>query len=200
MLECPYCFRVFRTTPEQLGARCPKCRMPLFEGAKRRRPADKDLGPCDVHKSSAAVVKCARCTKPICGTCRTRWHEEILCPACVDRSLEFDEPGPQEGQRQFRQAWMSIGFALSGWVVLLMTLWPMWAFHDGTPEMHRGMVMLAAVFFFCSFVPPLLGLGQAAAALRQRGKHLRVATFGLVCAGAQLGLMLGLFLLNLWHN
>src|SRR5581483_10863829 len=125
MLECPYCFRVFRTTPEQVGARCPKCRMPLFEGAAKRRRPDKDLGPCAAHPASAAVANCAACGKAVCGACRTRWHDEILCPVCVDRSLALDEPSPQEGLRQHRQAWLSIGFALGGWAVLLLTLWPL---------------------------------------------------------------------------
>jgi hypothetical protein len=200
MLECPYCFRVFRTSPEQLGARCPKCRKPLFEGSAKRRRPDKDIGRCAQHPASVAVVACARCQKPMCGTCRTRWHEEVMCPACVSRSLEVDEPGPQEGQRQFRQAWLSVGFALGGWGVLLLTLWPLAGFHDGAPAKHESMVILAGTFLFFSAVPALMALGQAAAALRLRGRHLQVAVVGLASSGAQLGLMLGLLLLNLWHN
>src|SRR5690348_16439313 len=121
MLECPYCFRIFRTAPEQLGARCPKCRMPLFEGSAKRRRPDKDVGRCQQHPTATAIATCARCQKPMCLACRTRWHEELMCPPCVDRSLEADEPGPQEAYRQFRQAWLSIGFAMAGWCILLLT-------------------------------------------------------------------------------
>jgi hypothetical protein len=136
----------------------------------------------------------------MCSTCRTRWHEEILCPGCVDHSLTLDEPGPQEGQRQHRQAWLSIGFALSGWMVLLLMLWPLANFHSGPPGSHDSMVYMAGLFFFSSFVPALLGLGQAASAVRLRGRHQKVAAYGLAFSGAQLGVMLGLFLINLWYN
>jgi hypothetical protein len=200
MLECPYCFRVFRTSPAQLGARCPKCRMPLFEGSGKRRRSDKESGRCDRHATSPAVAVCARCQKQMCNTCRTRWHDELMCPLCVERSMAADEPGPQEGSRQFRQAWLSIGFALGGWSVLLLTLWPLANFHDGAPARHEPMWTLALTFLFFSAVPALMALGQAASALRLRGRHLRVATWGLACAGGQLGLMLGLLLLNMWHN
>jgi hypothetical protein len=172
--------------------------MPLFEGSSKRRRADKELGSCGLHAESAAVAACSRCQQPMCTTCRTRWHEEIMCPACVERSRAADEPSPQEAQRQARQAWLSVGFALGGWGVLLLALAPLATFHEGPPGKH--MVVLAALFFFCSFVPALLGLGQAASALRLRGRHLQVATYGLVLTGAQLGLMFGLFLLNLWQN
>lgn len=200
MVECPYCFRVFRTSAEQLGARCPKCRMPLFEGSSRRRRPDKDIGRCAEHVNNPAVVTCARCHKPMCSTCRTRWHEELMCPACVARSLEVDEPGPQEQQRHFRQAWVSVGFALGGWGGLLLTLWPLSHFHDGVPAKHESMWILGLTFLFFSCVPALLALGQAASALRLRGGHLRAAAWGLALSGTHLGLMLGLLLLNLWHN
>jgi len=51
MIECPSCYRVFRQPPEKLGARCPKCKMPLYEDpGKRRKDPDKDYGRCDVHR------------------------------------------------------------------------------------------------------------------------------------------------------
>jgi hypothetical protein len=200
MLECPYCFRVFRKSPEQLGARCPKCRMPLFEGSSKRRRAEKELGLCVTHGHNDAIALCAKCQQPMCSTCRTRWHEQLMCPGCVSQSMEIDEPGPVEGHRQFRQAWLSIGFALGAWGVLLLTIAPLSTFHDGAQAAHDKMVLLAGLFLFSSLIPALFGLGQAASALRLRGQNLRVATVGLVLSGTQVGLMVGLFVLNLWHN
>ena len=37
-------------------------------------------------------------------------------------------------------------------------------------------------------------------AIRLRGDYLKLATCGLVCAGSQLGIALGIIVLNLWHN
>ncbi len=197
MIECPYCYRVFRTSPEKLGARCPKCRMPLFDGGKRRRP-EKELGPCALHPAGAAVANCGRCNRAMCTVCRTRWHEEVLCPDCVNRSLAADEPGPQEAQRQLRQGLLALAFAAVGWFLLLLTLWPMSTFHTGGSKDHW--VLFAGFLFFGSFLPPLLALGQSAAALRLRGAAQKIATCGLVLAGSQLGVMLGLLILNVWQN
>lgn len=197
MLECPYCFRVFRTSPEKLGARCPKCRMPLFEGAARRRRPEKEVGDCALHAGTPALTKCERCDRAMCGTCRTRWQDEAVCTTCVDESLALDEPSPQEGQRQHRMAWMSVGFAGAAWFVLLMTLWPLSTFHDPAGA-HR--TYLGGFFYFSSFVPALFALGQAAAAVRLRGETTTIALIGLIASGSQLGLMLGLLTLGIWHN
>ena len=67
MVECPYCYRVFRQAAEKLGARCPKCRMPLYEDpAKRRKQPERDQGPCSLHPDAAAIARCTRCDKAIC--------------------------------------------------------------------------------------------------------------------------------------
>src|SRR5262245_55029997 len=125
MIECPYCYRVFRQPPEKLGARCPKCRMPLYEDpAKRRKTAEKDLGPCAEHPEATAVAKCVRCNALVCQTCRTRWQGEAACPRCVDRSIADDEPSPNEAQMQTRQAWVSMVLAGIAWMMLLLTLAP----------------------------------------------------------------------------
>ena len=198
MLECPYCYRVFREPPEKIGARCPKCRMPLFEGASKRRRPDKDLGPCATHPDSAAIANCHRCNAAVCGVCRTRWHDEPCCPACVEQSVAADEPGPHEEKRQFRHAAVSLGAAAAGWLLVLLMLWPLSTFHDGAPP--RVAVKVAGALFCLSFLPAIIGLGQGLAALRLRGESARLATWGLTGAGSQLGLLLGIILFNLWHN
>src|SRR5438045_1977510 len=109
MIECPYCYRVFRQPPEKMGARCPKCRMPLYEDpSKRRKSAERDLGPCALHADAQGVAKCVRCERLVCQTCRTRWQGEIVCPQCVEHSIADDEPSPQEAQIQSTQSWISV--------------------------------------------------------------------------------------------
>ena len=199
MIECPFCYRVFRQPPEKLGARCPKCKMPLYEDpTKRRNSPEKDFGPCLQHPETATVAKCSRCDQPVCQACRTRWHQEIVCPQCVDNSVADDEPSPQEAQMQTKQAWFSVIFAVSGWTVLLLTLAPYSSFQQ--LPVTSTIKILTYFLFLGSFVPAIFGLGYAVAAVRLRGDHIKLATCGLVSAGSQLGLAIGVIILNLWHN
>src|SRR5439155_5356044 len=199
MIECPFCYRVFRQPPEKLGARCPKCKMPLYEDpGKRRKPPDKDYGRCEQHPETAAIAKCSRCDKPMCQTCRTRWHEEPVCPRCIDESIGDDEPSPREAQMQTRHAWVSVILAAAGWMILLMTLAPYSTFHLG--QVRPTIIFMTYLLFLGSFVPAAFGLGHAVSAIRLRGSLGVLATCGLVGAGTQLGLAIGLIVINIWHN
>ena len=199
MIECPYCYRVYRQPPEKLGARCPKCKMPLYENpAKRRAVPDKDFGPCEQHPESPGVDKCSRCDKPVCPTCRTRWHEEPVCPRCVDESIAEHEPSPREAQLQTRQAWFSVILMATGWMVLLLTLAPYSTFHQG--QVTATIRFTTYFLFLGSFLPAVFGLGYGMSAVRLRGEFGKLATCGLAGAGAQLGLAIGFIVLNVWHN
>jgi hypothetical protein len=199
MIECPYCYRVFRQPPEKLGARCPKCKMPLYEDpARRKKSAEKDHGPCEQHPESPSIARCTRCDKPMCQTCRTRWHEEPVCPKCVDESIADDEPSPREAQLQTKQAWVSIILGMAAWMLLLLTLAPLSMFHQA--PVGRMIIFMTFFLFFVSLVPAVFGLGHAMSALRLRGDHGKLATFGLGCTGAQLGIAIGIIVLNIWHN
>ena len=198
MIECPSCYRVFRTHPENLGARCPKCRMPLFESPLKKRQSDKEHGACATHPENPALIGCKRCSKPMCAVCRTRWHQEAMCPACVDASLVSDEPNPHERNHQFRLGLLSICCAMAGWILLALTLFPYSTFRSGPPNEHW--VRAAGFCIFISLVPAVASLGQAVSALRLRGACPSLATWGLALSGSQIGVMLGVLFLNLWHN
>lgn len=201
MIECPFCYRVFRQPPEKLGSRCPKCRMPLYEDpAKRRRTnPEKDQGTCVQHPEAAATSRCSRCDAPICQACRTRWHEETVCPQCVDNSIADDEPSPQEAQLQTKQAWISVIVGLSAWMLFLLTLGPVATF-QAPGGVKPTLVFLTYLCFLGSFLPGLFALGHALSAMRLRGEHGKLAVCGLATSGSQLGLAIGVIVLNLWHN
>jgi hypothetical protein len=173
--------------------------MPLYEDpSKKRKAPEQDFGKCAQHLDSPSVAKCSRCDAPVCQTCRTRWHEEVVCPQCVDNSLADDEPSPLEAQMQTKQAWFSVILAVAGWMVLLMTLAPFSTFHQ-TP-VKPILVFLTYFLFLVSFLPALFALGFAVAAMRLRGDFGKLALGGLICAGSQLGLAIGVIVINLWHN
>jgi hypothetical protein len=173
--------------------------MPLYEDpAKRRKNPDKDYGRCEQHLDTPAIARCSRCDKPMCHTCRTRWHEEPVCPRCVDDSIADDEPGPREAQLQMKHAWFSVILAAIGWTVLLVTLAPYATFHQG--QVKAAVVFMTYLLFLGSLIPATFGLGCAISAIRLRGDFGKVAAGGLVITGSHLGLAIGLIVLNVWHN
>lgn len=197
MIECRHCRQVFRTPPEKVGARCPTCRMPLFE-KERQRPPAVDLGPCAEHAEATAVAKCQRCARMMCSVCRTRWAEELLCPACLGRALADGEANPRAVQTQNRQAVWSLLLALAAWGLLLLTLWPLSNLFRGQPD--KGIATFAVSLFLLSFLPALFALGHGTACIRTRGQRLALATLGVCLAGSHLGVSLGTLFLNVWHN
>lgn len=198
MVECPYCFRGFRREPEDLGSRCPKCRMPLFEGSSKKRRPERDLGNCARHPEVTAVATCKRCARPMCHVCRTRWHEEPICPECLEASLQRDEPTALEKQQQLQFAWTSFASTATAVFLLLTTLWLTSTFYVGDVSHHQRNV--AGFFFFAALVPLFVALGRGVCAVRLRGNHAALATSALVSAGGLLGLTLGLVILGIWHN
>lgn len=197
MIECRYCRDVFHKPLEKIGARCPTCRMPLFE-KDRQRPPVVDLGPCTIHKENSAVAKCQRCGKMMCALCRTRWDEEMVCAGCLDQSLKDGGASPRLAQMQDRQANWSVLLAVTGWGGFLLTWWPLSALLRGNSD--RGQATLALLLFFGSQLFAFFAVGQAAACIRTRGRRLPLATCGLSLAALQVGLSLGLVLLNVWHH
>lgn len=200
MIECRYCDRAFNKAPEEIGARCPKCRMPLFETAYKRRDREADLGRCDAcegHGDQPAVATCSRCKKLMCAGCRTRWDAEPVCAACVSAVLEFDEPtGTEEGQQR-QKALSAFLWSVIAWLVLLGCAGTLIAGHwrTGTP-----FVISAALLPLLTLIPSSLGVGQAVASLRLRGRHGTLGLASLVASASHVATIVGIVFLNLWHN
>jgi hypothetical protein len=199
MIECRYCGEVFYADPERLGARCRRCREPLYE----RREAARDpsepapAGQCATHPRNPAVGTCQRCGTFMCAVCRTRWQERSLCPACALRAMEEKEVRPEDVKAHRRQATLAVVFGVSAWAMTLL---------GGLLLVIRGtsptqpLIILASLLCLAAFLPAFFGIGQGAAAVRARGNRLILATFGLALSAAHVGLVFGLTLLALWKT
>lgn len=173
--------------------------MPLYEDpAKQKKDPEKDYGRCVQHPETPSVATCSRCDAPVCKSCRTRWHAEVVCPQCVDLSLLEDEPSPLEAQLQTRQAWSAVVVAVFGWAFMFLAYAPFSQVQQGTPM--RIHLFFTYAVFLGSLLAAAFALALAAGAMRLRGPHRIAALCGLIGAGLQLGLAIGLIVLNLWHN
>ena len=145
-------------------------------------------GACGVHPECESVGPCGRCGKFMCETCRTKWRDQILCAACVDRAMESKEAAPEQSRTQLRQAILALGMGDRR----------LGAVPGGLPRRRLGVaasggrldggdrsgVLLAMVALLAAAGVALFGIGQAAAVLRARGSHMILATIGLVVGGS----------------
>ncbi|MCS7045158.1 MAG: hypothetical protein NZO58_02255 [Gemmataceae bacterium] len=193
MVECHSCRSFFRAFPETIGARCPKCKAPLFERPERRQPVS-DAMFCAQHAATPAAAVCARCRKPVCVVCRTRWHGKLTCVDCAEQSLSRAEPNPRELKKQGGRAVWSLVLAVSAWTITLMC-----GIRLCFGSLDQSMTFAATMALLSSSLG-LSALGQGCPVLLARGPRFRLAAAALVAAASQLGLLLGLVLINVWHN
>jgi hypothetical protein len=196
MVECRNCRGTFKTPPEAIGARCPDCKMPLFERLDRPR-REVESGRCAFHADLPGVVACQRCRKRLCSICRTRWHEEFMCPECVDKSIALAEENPRELRGRQAQAMRGFAMAIGGvcLFVLGMTIFAMaTASGGGNPAVWGVGLMMAAL------LPAGWSLGETAAVVLRRGPRFGLATSAVTMAASQIGLTLSLLFVNLWRN
>jgi hypothetical protein len=191
MVECRYCGEVFYADAEKVGARCRRCREPLYErrdgGRDPREPVP--AGQCPAHPRNPSAGVCERCGTFLCTVCRTRWHGRALCPACVTRAMDEKETRPELAQAHRRQAMLAVVFGVSAWALTLgggvLTV-------IGASKASSGLVILGGLLTLAAFLPALFGIGQAAAAIRTRGTRMILATFGLVLSASYIGVLSGM--------
>lgn len=197
MIECRNCREVLHNDHEAAGARCPRCRMPLYERPPGERRPTRDSRKCAVHGISQAIGICTRCGKSMCIVCRTRWQERPACVACVDELLKGDLE-PRAAAEHRRLAGSGLGLGIGGWVCGL--LGALIASSVSTTQGDMGLAIFGGLLILLSVVPALISVGQSAAALRVRGERVKLAAVALVLSASQLGLLLGVVLRNLWHE
>ena len=196
MVECRNCRAVFETPPEKIGARCPDCKVPLFERLERPK-REVESGSCSVHADLPGVGVCDRCKSRFCGLCRTRWHEKNLCLACVEKSLAAGEEHPRELKSRRRLAVVGsinafLGAAL--WIVAMLVFYSTRL--SPTPTAAAWAVALMLI----GLIPATIAIGLTTSVLLARGPLFRLATSGIAVAATQIGLTLGLLVVNLLRN
>jgi hypothetical protein len=146
-----------------------------------------------VHAGNPAVGPCQRCGNFMCTVCRTRWRNQGVCIACIERALEAKETAPAEARAHFRQALLAVLFGLGAWVIVLAATGLIYGASSGGPG-SMGLLAIAGLMLLFSPLPAILGVGQGAAAIRVRGDHMILATAGLVLSGLNTGVVLGLLI------
>lgn len=197
MNRCPSCDYPLPHDRERIGARCPNCRDPLYEPPGRiSRPAREGEGACAVHAGRETVGTCGRCGNFFCEICRTRWRDQIVCAACVERALALREATPEQARAHLRQAVLGVLLGIAAWGVFL--LGQLMGVAAIAANKNVLLLLVALVLMVGSAPLGVLGIGQAAAALRARGHHMIVATGGLLISGLFVGSFIGLFVFQLW--
>jgi len=197
--NCSHCYNPLRGTRDEVGARCPTCREPLYEQSRDPHQAPqqgqaRDLAPgsqCPGHPRNPAVGTCQRCGNFFCAVCWSYWREQTLCSSCVERALEANDLAPVEVRAHLRQALLAMLCGAAAWLLtigggVLMAV-------GAAGEINPGPILLGFFAFLSSLLPSILGVGQGAAAIRARGNHMILATLGLILSGLHVGIILGLF-------
>jgi hypothetical protein len=193
MPRCPACRETIEEDRERVGARCPYCRMPLYERGKTvKKPAPATDKACALHPHSAALDACPRCGALRCDLCRVRWRGQVLCLACVNRALEANEPPPAPGAAPTVAAILALLLGLLSWAVIGASLFLVNMKVDTAAERGQVPSAVSGLVQVGSPAVALLGVILGMAALRIRGWHLIPAALGVGLGSTQLGVVLGL--------
>jgi hypothetical protein len=198
MARCPSCDYPLSDDRASVGARCPNCRDPLYESTRPPRAVHPGEAACVAHPANEAGGTCARCGNYLCEVCRTRWRDQLICTACIDRALESKEAAPDQKRGQRRQAILGVVLGGTAWVVAGLGI--LLAAVGVVVPGRAGLLLrvIATLVLLAVALLALFGVGQAATALRTRGDHMILATIGLVVSGLYVGLLLGLFAVGIY--
>jgi hypothetical protein len=198
MARCPSCDYPLPDDRERLGARCPNCQGPLYEPPRPARAARPNEAGCAVHPVNEVVGSCARCNQSLCEVCRTRWRDQVVCPACIQRELETRDAAPEAVQGQARRAKWSALLGGAAWGLALVALGLVWLLGGLTGASLVLLVVLLVVLMLAGLAA-LFAVGLSLALLRLKEQRAaQLATLGLVLGGLYVGALLGFFTLGVW--
>jgi hypothetical protein len=200
MARCPSCEYPLPENRERVGARCPSCRDPLYEPPGRfARAAREGEAACAAHPKNESLGPCGRCGNYLCEVCRTRWRDQVLCPACVERALGSDEATPEQAKAAFRQALTALLLGISAWVIAVLAFVMLIAVFTSS-EPTTWVLGLFVLGLLGAAAAAVFSIGQAVAVLRARGNHMIMATISMILSGLYLGAMLGNVVLGVWQS
>ena len=206
MPRCPACREWIEGERDQVGARCPHCRLPLYERPELFKPRPPSTGNlCTVHPGSPALGACQRCGNFQCDLCRTRWHNRALCAACVSRLLEEGGADLQDVRAGRLQSVLALALGIISWVLVLIgiVIIGIAVAANGPRGLDAGVILVlgaAVLLMLSSVVPAAFGVGHGAAALRARSSHMILAAVGVILSGLDIGALIGLFTFAYWQN
>lgn len=116
---------------------------------------------------------------------------------CLNLAMSTDQSRPEIVKSHRRAAVMSVVYGICGWLLVIAGGLPFLLSRGGISGRWMG---LAGILVLAGLIPALMGLSNAASALRTRGDRIVPATCGLVLTGSQIGMMLGLLIINIWHS
>ena len=205
MPYCPACRAPIGGERERVGARCPRCRLPLYERPELFKPRVTGDNFCSFHPQNPAVGPCQRCGNFQCDLCRTRWHNRALCAACVSRLLEEGAADPQDVRAGRLQSVLALALGIISWVLVLIgiVIIGIAVAANGPRGLDAGVILVlgaAVLLMLSSVVPAAFGVGHGAAALRARSSHMILAAVGVILSGLDIGALIGLFTFAYWQN
>jgi hypothetical protein len=199
MARCPSCEYPLPENRERVGARCPSCRDPLYEPPGRfARLAREGEATCVAHPKNESIGPCGRCGNYLCEVCRTRWRDQVLCVACVERALGSEEATPEQAKALFRQALTGLLLAVATWVVALLSF-VMLLVVAASSEPPLAVLAFFVVGILGAAAAAVFSMGQAVAVLRARRSHMIMATISLILSGLYLGTLIGNYVLGVWQ-
>jgi hypothetical protein len=197
MARCPICDYPLPNDRDRIGARCPNCRDPLYEPAGRfARPASPEEAACVAHPESEAVNACQRCGATVCETCRCPWRGQVLCVSCVEHAYAQGEAESEKDRLLTRHSLAALLAGCSAWLLSGLCYYTL---RHSDPQSSLGILILQMLLGLGAGLVALFGVGLGAAALRDRGQHVPLATVGLGLSGLLLGMLLGLVTFTLWQ-
>src|SRR4051794_37014416 len=189
MIECRNCRAFIRQTPEQVGARCPDCRMPLFDRDDRPKRGEPNvMGNCEKHPTSQAVAACERCLAKLCATCKTKWNDQTLCLDCQARSVEAEEPHPREVHQQGFEGVTSFVAGIITWVTVAVGYGMLWL---SRPQGLGTALNWWSTLLVLALLPAVFAVGQGLSAAMGRSSFRQWGLSGMIMGSLHLGLTTG---------
>ena len=143
---------------------------------------------CQQHPTVAAVVRCTRCTAPLCPTCDFAYPGGThFCPSCATSA----RPGLSKRRRR-----LVIGaLALAAWATCGLVLLLSGVFAEMIES--EGEDVVGAILSFLIFVPTLIGVGLGLGSLDRRLGNPLIVWVGAIWNGVLLAIWLLLVVIGL---